>query len=271
MTRVIGRYAGRSWRHSVLHAARWRRGHLTIGSVYRAVIAGGVLINAGQLRFAADLPTFFAGLILLACGTGLLKPNVSTIVGNLYADRPELRDAGFNIFYMGINIGSFIAPIVVSYLRHAFGWRVAFASAAVGVLLALSVFVCFRRHLGAAGNWAEWRSRIPTSAAGGADRAAGRSESSSLRFLHQNGFTSRSGRTTRLRLAPKRFSRSTRSDHPVLAAARRALAALPARREPPLSQRSIGMGASVPRSRRWRCRLRRHLGRVGCRLIAATS
>ena len=125
---------------------------------YRAVIAGGVLIGAGQLVLGAGtLFTFFTGLTLLACGTGLLKPNVSTIVGNLYAHRPELRDAGFNIFYMGINIGSFIAPIVVSYLRHAFGWRVAFASAAAGVVLALAVFVGFRRHLGAAGRPARSR------------------------------------------------------------------------------------------------------------------
>jgi len=119
---------------------------------YRAVIVGGVLIGVGQLVLGVGtLFTFFAGLALLACGTGMLKPNVSTIVGNLYADRPELRDSGFNIFYMGINTGSFIAPIVVSYLRHAFGWRVAFASAALGAVVALAIFISFRRHLGQPG------------------------------------------------------------------------------------------------------------------------
>ena len=115
---------------------------------YRAVAAGAVLIGAGQLVLAlGGAGPFFTGLALVSVGTGLLKPNVSTIVGTLYADRPALRDAGFNIFYMGINIGSFVAPIVVSYLRAAFGWGAAFVSAAVGAGLALAVFVAFRRHL----------------------------------------------------------------------------------------------------------------------------
>jgi POT family proton-dependent oligopeptide transporter len=123
---------------------------------FRAVVVGGVLIGIGQLVLGVGtLFSFFAGLVLLACGTGMLKPNVSTIVGGLYADRPQLRDAGFNIFYMGINTGSFIAPIVVSYLRHAFGWRVAFASAAGGIVVALAVFVGFRRHLGSVGRISE--------------------------------------------------------------------------------------------------------------------
>ncbi len=180
---------------------------------YRAVIAGGILIGAGQLVLGTgSLPAFFAGLTLLACGTGLLKPNVSTIVGNLYADRPELRDAGFNIFYMGINIGSFIAPIVVSYLRHAFGWRVAFASAAVGVLLALSVFVCFRRHLGAAGR----PGRVSEAAV--SDEGGGRSRIFALLVVfgiviafwiafYQNGFTLTlwARDNTATRLAPETF------------------------------------------------------------------
>ena len=57
--------------------------------------------------------------MLLACGSGLLKPNVSTLVGNLYRDRPELRDQGFNIYYMGINLGAFISPLTVAWLRNA--------------------------------------------------------------------------------------------------------------------------------------------------------
>ena len=64
-----------------------------------------MMIGHIALGFEA-IPFFYSGLILLACGSGLLKPNVSTIVGNLYRDRPELRDQGFNIFYMGINLGS---------------------------------------------------------------------------------------------------------------------------------------------------------------------
>jgi POT family proton-dependent oligopeptide transporter len=85
---------------------------------YRAVIAGAILMGIGQFVLGMpSLPAFFTALALLACGTGLLKPSISNIVGNLYADRPQLRDAGFNIFYMGINIGAFIAPILVAWLR----------------------------------------------------------------------------------------------------------------------------------------------------------
>ena len=87
-----------------------------------------------------SLPFFYTALVLLACGSGLLKPNVSTIVGNLYRDRPELRDAGFNIFYMGINIGAFISPLTVAWLRAHYGWSVAFGSAAVAMFLSLLVF-----------------------------------------------------------------------------------------------------------------------------------
>jgi POT family proton-dependent oligopeptide transporter len=93
------------------------------------------------------LPFFYSGLVLLACGSGLLKPNVSTIVGNLYRDRPALRDAGFNLFYMGINLGALIAPIAVAWFRARFGWSVAFASAAGAMLLSLAVFMGGRRWL----------------------------------------------------------------------------------------------------------------------------
>jgi POT family proton-dependent oligopeptide transporter len=115
---------------------------------YYAIIAGGVLMLCGHLVLGVEsLPFFYAGLVLLACGNGLLKPNVSTIVGNLYRDRPELRDAGFNIFYMGINIGAFIAPLVVSWIRIHYGWGLAFSSAAVAMLFSLLVFIGFGRHV----------------------------------------------------------------------------------------------------------------------------
>ncbi len=94
-----------------------------------------------------SLPFFYVALVLLACGSGLLKPNISTIVGNLYRDRPELRDAGFNIYYMGINLGGFIAPIAVAWFRAHYGWSVAFGSAAVAMLLSLVTFVAGRRQI----------------------------------------------------------------------------------------------------------------------------
>jgi POT family proton-dependent oligopeptide transporter len=114
----------------------------------RAIIVGGVLMMFGHLVLGIEtLPFFYAGLMLLACGSGLLKPNVSTLAGNLYRDRPELRDQGFNIYYMGVNIGAFVSPITVSWLRIHYGWSVAFMSAAVAMVLSLLVFTVFNRHV----------------------------------------------------------------------------------------------------------------------------
>lgn len=116
----------------------------------KAVAIGALLMMLGHFVLAVEsLPFFFSALALLACGSGLLKPNVSTIVGNLYRDQPELRDAGFNIFYMGINIGAFISPIGVAYLRAHYGWGVAFASAGVAMAISLTVFLTFNRYVAA--------------------------------------------------------------------------------------------------------------------------
>ena len=114
----------------------------------RAIIIGGVLMMFGHIVLGIELmPFFYSGLILLACGSGLLKPNVSTIVGNLYRSRPELRDQGFNIFYVGINLGAFVSPLTVSWLRTNYGWSVAFMSAAVAMLFSLVTFIGFNRHV----------------------------------------------------------------------------------------------------------------------------
>jgi POT family proton-dependent oligopeptide transporter len=118
----------------------------------RAVIIGGVLMMIGHLVLGVEaLPFFYSGLVFLACGSGLLKANVSTLVGNLYRDRPELRDQGFNIYYMGINLGAFVAPLAVSWLRTRYGWSLAFMSAAVAMLISLCVFIGFNRYVAAAG------------------------------------------------------------------------------------------------------------------------
>ena len=114
----------------------------------RAIIIGGGLMMFGHIVLGIELmPFFYSGLVLLACGSGLLKPNVSTIVGNLYRSRPELRDQGFNIFYVGINLGAFVSPLTVSWLRTNYGWSVAFMSAAVAMLLSLVTFIGFNRHV----------------------------------------------------------------------------------------------------------------------------
>src|SRR4051795_7874556 len=123
---------------------------------YRAVVIGGVIMMLGHLVLAVEsLPFFYTALVLLACGSGLLKPNVSTIVGNLYRDRPELRDAGFNLFYMGINLGGLISPISVAWFRAHYGWSVAFGSAAVAMALSLVFFIGGRRYLGTAADRVE--------------------------------------------------------------------------------------------------------------------
>src|SRR5438034_8499598 len=114
----------------------------------RSIIVGGVLMMLGHLVLGVEaLPFFYTGLVLLASGSGLLKPNVSTLVGNLYRHRPELRDQGFNIYYMGVNIGAFVSPLTVSWLRTHYGWRVAFMSAAVAMLFSLITFIVFQHHL----------------------------------------------------------------------------------------------------------------------------
>ena len=95
----------------------------------RAVLWGGVVIACGHFSMAVpSTPTFFTGLTLIALGTGLLKPNISTMVGSLYGPGDERRDAGFSIFYMGINIGAFAAPLIPGYLAQGMGWKNVLAS-----------------------------------------------------------------------------------------------------------------------------------------------
>src|SRR5438067_5854275 len=105
---------------------------------YRAVLIGGIVIASGHFTMAIPgLPFFFTGLGLIILGTGLLKPNVSTIVGTLYTRDDPRRDAGFSIFYMGINLGAFIAPLVCGYLGQKIDWHAGFAAAGVGMVLGL--------------------------------------------------------------------------------------------------------------------------------------
>ena len=118
----------------------------------RAVMYGGILISAGE--FALFVPTevsFYLGLVLLMAGTGLLKGNVSTIVGQLYAKGDVRRDSGFSIFYMGINIGALISPLVCGYVGERISWRYGFGLAGLGMLAGLVQYVLTARHLGNAG------------------------------------------------------------------------------------------------------------------------
>ncbi|NVK55652.1 MAG: peptide MFS transporter [Alteromonadaceae bacterium] len=104
----------------------------------KAVWYGGLIIFAGHVVLAIDLQNlFFVGLILVATGTGLLKPNISAMVGQQYSDDDRRRDSGYALYYMGINIGSLIAYLVTGYLQESWGWHYAFGAAAVGMAIGL--------------------------------------------------------------------------------------------------------------------------------------
>lgn len=123
----------------------------------RSVLVGGSMMALGHFALAIPvLPSFYAGLVLIALGTGLFKPNVSALVGRLYAPGDERRDAGFSIFYMGINIGAFFAPLVTGFLAQSstfrswlqangfnpdLSWHWGFAAAGIGMTLGLLAFV----------------------------------------------------------------------------------------------------------------------------------
>ena len=134
----------------------------------RSVLYGGVLIMFGQLCLAVPgAKLFYLGLALIILGTGLLKPNVSAIVGELYGKEDHRRDAGFSIFYMGINLGAFIAPLIVGWLaqsdtfkgmlqgwglRPENSWHWGFGVGAVGMALGLVQYVAGWKHFGDAGS-----------------------------------------------------------------------------------------------------------------------
>ena len=117
----------------------------------KAVLFGAILIAAGDFSLAAPgIAMYYAGLGLLMFGTGLLKPNVSTMVGQLYAPGDRRRDSGFSIFYMGINIGAF-SPLLVSWVGEKVNWRLAFATSGVGMLAGIAQYLITGKYLGEAG------------------------------------------------------------------------------------------------------------------------
>lgn len=118
----------------------------------RAVLYGGMLISAGNFCLAAPtLAAFYSGLGLLMLGTGLLKPNVSTIVGQLYSPQDHRRDAGFSIFYMGINIGALVSPLICGWAGEKVNWHLGFAISALGMVAGLIQYVLSAKYLGEAG------------------------------------------------------------------------------------------------------------------------
>lgn len=119
-----------------------------------AVFYGGILIMLGHIALTVpgSIPMFYVSMVLIVLGTGLLKPNVSSIVGDLYSEKDVRRDGGFSIFYMGINLGGFLAPLVTGTLGMDYNFHLGFGAAAVGMFLGLVVYVATRRkYLGLAG------------------------------------------------------------------------------------------------------------------------
>jgi POT family proton-dependent oligopeptide transporter len=107
-----------------------------------AVIWGGVLMAAGHLLMSIETEwALFGALGLLIVGNGFFKPNISTMVGTLYPPRSSKRDAGFTIFYMGINLGAALAPLVCGYIGETYGWHYGFGLATVGMLTGLATFI----------------------------------------------------------------------------------------------------------------------------------
>jgi len=107
----------------------------------KAVTLGAILMALGHFAMAVEsLPVFYLALALLICGNGFFKPNISSIVGRLYAEDDPRRDSAFTIFYMGINLGALLSPLGCGYLGERYGWHWGFGLAGIGMLLGLFVF-----------------------------------------------------------------------------------------------------------------------------------
>jgi len=134
----------------------------------RAVLIGAIVIACGHYSMAIPSKlTFYAGLVLIACGTGLLKPNISAMVGQLYSEEDKRRDSGFSIFYTGINLGAFLAPLLVGFLAQSqtfkniiasvglnpnSSWHWGFGAAGVGMTLGIIQYVLGQERLAAVGH-----------------------------------------------------------------------------------------------------------------------
>lgn len=113
----------------------------------KATLYGGFLLCLGHLILVfQDIYAFYIGLIFIVMGVGLLKPNISTMVGGLYKDNDKRRDIGFTIFYIGINIGGFLGPILVASIASVYGWHYGFGIAGLGMLLGQIVYVYGLKH-----------------------------------------------------------------------------------------------------------------------------
>ncbi|WP_332019478.1 peptide MFS transporter [Kaistella sp.] len=117
----------------------------------KAIYIGGALMGLGYIGLGVfkEIPMFYASMALIILGNGFFKPSISTLLGNLYEEEPYKlnKDAGYNIFYMGINIGAFACNIIAAFMRNKFGWGEAFITAGVGMFIGLLIFSLGRKHI----------------------------------------------------------------------------------------------------------------------------
>ena len=126
----------------------------------KSIVIGGILMAFGYLGLGVPLlpgfesiprlPSFYAALLLICLGNGLFKPNISTLLGKLYPDDSPLKESGYNIFYMGINIGAFICNFIAAWLRNSYGWGYAFIAAGIGMIIGVIWFMMGQRKIAAA-------------------------------------------------------------------------------------------------------------------------
>jgi len=119
----------------------------------QSVLVGGILLVLGHgILSIEEMWAFYTGLGLIIAGVGMLKPNISTMVGGLYKSGDIRRDKGFTIFYIGINIGAFLSSLIVGYVGEVYGWHYGFGLAAIGMLLGLIQYLVGQKHLKYVGN-----------------------------------------------------------------------------------------------------------------------
>ena len=120
----------------------------------KSVLLGGILLVFGHSVLAVEeMWAFYTGLGLIIGGVGMLKPNISTMVGGLYKQGDIRRDKGFTIFYIGINVGAFLSSLIVGYVGEVYGWHYGFGLAGIGMALGLIQYVLGQKHLKHVGNF----------------------------------------------------------------------------------------------------------------------
>ncbi|WP_408023789.1 peptide MFS transporter [Tenacibaculum sediminilitoris] len=120
----------------------------------KSVLFGGILLVAGHSVLAIEqMWAFYTGLGLIIAGVGMLKPNISTMVGGLYKQGDIRRDKGFTIFYIGINVGAFLSALIVGYVGETYGWHYGFGLAGIGMALGLLQYVLGQKHLQGVGDY----------------------------------------------------------------------------------------------------------------------